>query len=198
MTTRSPAGSGVLVLLLLAAWCPMAQAQRPRVAKKKLTPPAPAAAPSDGTASKADDSTKADEADRKVDFSGNWTWTFTNPNNGFVHEPTLKIKQQGSRIAGTIYGKRGGSLPVRDVRITKDSRVAFTLDREFYGYPMEVKFIGKLEKDAIQGKMGVFVNGNSRIFDWTARRVRDGAPGDPNAPPGITQADAPRRVHVSL
>ena len=74
-----------------------------------------------------------------------------------------------------IYGKRGGSLPVRDVRITKDSQVAFTLDREFYGYPMVVKFIGKLEGDSIAGKMGVFVNGNIRVFDWNARRLREEA-----------------------
>jgi len=128
---------------------------------------------------------KDEESAPKVDFSGNWNWSFTAP-NGFVHEPTLRIKQSGSKLRGVIYGKRGGSLPVRDVRITKESKVAFTLDREFYGFPMEVKFIGKLEKNTIAGKMGVFVNGNSRVFDWTARRLRDdGRPVDPPGTPAL-------------
>ena len=180
MTKRSRAWSGVLTLGLLSACLCVALGDDKPKAKKKANPPATSTdSPSTETPAKEDASPKKDEAtandesaSRKVDFSGNWTWKFEAP-NGFVYEPTLKIKQKGSKIAGTVYGKRGGSLPVRSVRVTKDSQVAFTLDREFYNYPMEVKFIGKLEGDSITGKMGVFVNGNSRVFDWTARRLKE-------------------------
>ena len=210
MLSRSPAWAGIFSLVLLAAWSMSAQAADKPKAKKKGSAPAATSAhapppietdsfvgpPQVAASAPPVDPAASTEgpADRKVDFSGVWTWTFTNPNNGFVHEPTLKIRQQGSKIAGTIYGKLGGSLPVRDVRITKDSSVAFTLDREFYGYPMEVKFIGKLQRDTIAGKMGVFVNGSSRVFPWTANRVRDRSrdPADPSGKPESMPTSLPR------
>jgi len=198
VTSRSCVRSGFLALALLTLGLQdvVTAADKPK-ARKKAAPTVATAPPAADVPAKVDDAVKVgedapkkeDEAKKdeesapKVDFSGTWNWTFQAP-NGFVYEPTLRIKQKGSKLAGMIYGKRGGSFPVRDVRLTKDSKVAFTLDREFYGFPMEVKFIGKLEGDSIAGKMGVQVNGdkkNIRVFDWTAHRARDDGrrPGDP-------------------
>jgi hypothetical protein len=185
---------------LAGSWAALGQDPQPSTKKSSSSRPAaknstsPAAKASDATTRTDAEPTKAEtdaakaDANRKVDFSGFWAWSFTGP-NGFVYEPTLKIQQKGSMLKGTIYGKRGGSLPVKNVRITKESNVAFSLDRDFYGFPMEVKFIGKLDGDKIVGKMGVFLNGdtkNYRVFDWVAARPRSDA-----LPPAVIAAQNP-------
>jgi hypothetical protein len=103
--------------------------------------------------------------------AGTWTWTVNR--NGQDVTTTLKLKQDGEKLTGTVKGQQGNETEIKDGKITKDGDVSFTVERERNGQTFVIKYAGKLEGDSIKGKTKMTINGEERERDWEAKRSAD-------------------------
>ena len=88
--------------------------------------------------------------DAKIDLNGTWKWSFTNQ-NGQARETTLKVKQDGDKVTGTISG-RNGDTAIDEAKLT-GADISFSVTREFNGNKMTQKYQGKISADTIKGKI---------------------------------------------
>src|SRR5687768_14605276 len=93
----------------------------------------------------AQDAKKADaKADaKKADATGTWTWTAQGRNGGEAREITLKLKQEGEKVTGTMSGRQGNDTAITNGKIAGDE-VSFDVTREFQGNSMTQKYKGKI------------------------------------------------------
>lgn len=106
-------------------------------------------------------------ADAKVDPTGTWKWSFTGQ-NGQTRETTLKLKQEGEKLTGTISG-RNGDVAIESATL-KDDTISFQVTREFNGNKFTQKYSGKIAGDTIKGKIESERDGQSQSRDWDAKR----------------------------
>lgn len=106
--------------------------------------------------------------DKKADANGTWKWSFTTQ-SGQTFEQTLKLKQEGERLTGTITGRMGNEIPIEEGKVQGDE-VSFQVTREFGGNKVVQKYRGKLSGDTIKGKVEMERNGETRSRDWEAKR----------------------------
>jgi hypothetical protein len=111
------------------------------------------------------------EAKRLVSPAGTWKWSFTR-NDGQTIESTMKLKADGEKLTGTVVGGNRPEAAVDEGKF-KDGEVSFQVVRERDGNKFVAKYHGKLEGDAIKGKIEVTINGEDRSFDWEAKRARE-------------------------
>jgi hypothetical protein len=111
----------------------------------------------------------AAQADDKAPATGTWKWTFTRQNGDTV-ENTLKLKQDGDKLSGTLAGPQGNEREIKDGKV-KDGDVSFTVTFDRNGQEFTLKFSGKLSGDTIKGKNEFEVNGETRMRDWEAKRA---------------------------
>lgn len=109
--------------------------------------------------------------------AGLWKWTFATQ-NGESFETTLKLKQDGDKITGTLNNRYGES-PITDATL-KDGKIAFQIKRDNDGQSFTIKYTGKLQGDKIIGKTEFQRDGQTRERDWEARR--EGAKPAANTP----------------
>jgi hypothetical protein len=100
--------------------------------------------------------------------TGTWKWTFTRQNGDTV-DVTLKLKQEGDKLTGTITGPGGNETEIKDGTI-KDGAVTFKVERERDGNKFVSVYNGKLDGDTIKGKTETEFNGEKRERDWEAKR----------------------------
>ena len=100
--------------------------------------------------------------------TGTWKWSFTTQ-NGDTRETTLKLKQDGEKLTGTITGRNNQETDIEDGKV-KDGEVSFTVTREFNGNKFVMKYHGKLDGDTIKGKTEFERDGETRSRDWEAKR----------------------------
>jgi hypothetical protein len=105
----------------------------------------------------------------KADATGTWTWNFTRQNGDKV-EITLKLKQDGDKLTGTITGPGGNETEIKEGKVDGD-KVSFNVVREFNGETRTMKYNGTQSGDTIKGKSSFEVNGESRERDWEATRA---------------------------
>lgn len=101
--------------------------------------------------------------------AGTWTWTFQRPNGGDAIEVTLKLKQDGDKLTGTITGPGGNETEIKDGKV-KGDEVSFDVVRERDGNTFTTKYLGTLTGDSIKGTAKSTFNGNERSRDWEAKR----------------------------
>jgi hypothetical protein len=87
-------------------------------------------------------------------------------------ESTLKLDQQGDKLTGTVRGRDGKDVPIEEATI-KDVEIAFKVPRERDGQKFVTRYQGKLGNDAIKGTVEVELGGETRKFDWEAKRVKE-------------------------
>ena len=87
--------------------------------------------------------------DTKSDVSGTWKWSQQGP--GGEIEFTLKIKQDGEKLTGTITGFGGEESPIEEGKVT-DGTVSFKVTRDFGGRPFVTTYTGKVDGNALKGK----------------------------------------------
>jgi hypothetical protein len=109
-------------------------------------------------------------AEDKKSATGTWKWTVERNGNEF--HITLKLKQEGDKLTGTIDRDGQNEVKIDDGKI-KDNEVTFKVEREVNGNKFTIKYKGKLEGDAIKGKSEIERDGNAMSFDWEAKRSRD-------------------------
>lgn len=102
---------------------------------------------------------------------GTWKWSFTGQ-NGQAFETTLKLTQDGDKLAGKISGRVGADRDIEEASI-KDGTVKFTVKRERDGQTFVTKYEGKIAGNKITGKSSSDRNGEARTRDWEAVRLAD-------------------------
>ena len=104
--------------------------------------------------------------------SASWTWTWTFNRNGQDVTTTLKLKQDGEKLSGTVKGQQGNETEIKEGTV-KNGEVSFKVERERDGNVFTIHYTGKLEGDAIKGKSEMTANGETRSRDWEAKRSAD-------------------------
>ena len=100
--------------------------------------------------------------------TGTWKWTQMFGNNS--REVTLKLKQDGDKVTGTISG-RNTDTEISDGSY-KDGTVSFSVVREVNGNKITTKYNGKVSGDTIKGKVEGERNGQAFSRDWEAKREK--------------------------
>lgn len=104
----------------------------------------------------------------KADATGTWKWSFTTQ-NGQTFETTLKLKQDGEKLTGTITGRQGNETEIDKGKVAGED-ISFEVTREFNGNKFTQKYSGKLSGDTIKGKVEMERDGQVRMRDWEAKR----------------------------
>jgi len=104
-----------------------------------------------------------------ADATGTWKWTVER--NGNTIETTLKLKQDGEKLTGTISGRQGNETAIEDGKV-KDDTVTFKVTREFNGNKFVMNYHGKLSGDSIKGETKFERNGEEQSREWEAKREK--------------------------
>lgn len=105
-----------------------------------------------------------------ADIAGNWKWTSQGQNG--AQENTAKFEMKEGKITGTVTNPRG-EAPISAATL-KDGALAFSVEREYNGNKMVIKYTGKFEGDTIKGSIERpgRNGGEATKVDWTATRVK--------------------------
>jgi hypothetical protein len=103
-----------------------------------------------------------------ADATGTWTWSFTGQ-DGQTRQTTLKLKQDGEKLTGTITGRNNTETDIEDGKVEGD-KVSFKVTREFNGNKFVMKYQGMLKDDTIKGTTEFERDGETRSRDWEAKR----------------------------
>ena len=104
-----------------------------------------------------------------ADATGTWTWTIER--NGNTIETTLKLKQDGEKLTGTISGRQGSETAIEDGKV-KDDTVSFKVTREFGDNKIVFMYQGKLSGDSIKGETKWEREGEEQTREWEAKRSK--------------------------
>lgn len=114
--------------------------------------------------------TGAAVAQEKVD--GTWEWT--TPGRGDNAQPVkyvLKLKVEGEKLTGTITGRDGKEAAIEEATV-KGADIAFQVTRQRNDQKMVMKYAGKVEGDAIKGKISFKRGDEDQSRDWAAKRAK--------------------------
>lgn len=117
-------------------------------------------------------STQAQEAAKKADPTGTWTWSTPGRNGGEGRESTLKLKMEGDKLTGAIAGRQGNETKIENAKLSGEE-ISFDVTREWQGNSRTMKYKGKIAGDTITGKITTERDGNTREVDWTAKRKKE-------------------------
>jgi hypothetical protein len=106
----------------------------------------------------------------RADDSATGTWKWTVMAGGNSRDVTLKLKQDGDKLTGTISG-RNNDTEITDGSV-KDGTVTFSVVRERNGNKITTKYSGKLSGDTIKGTTEFERNGQTQSRDWEAKREK--------------------------
>ena len=116
--------------------------------------------------------THAQEATKKADPTGTWTWSTPGRNGGEPRESSLKLKMEGDKLTGAILGRQGNETKIENAKLNGEE-ISFDVTREFNGNSRTMKYKGKVAGDTITGKITTERNGNTREVDWKAKRKKE-------------------------
>lgn len=103
-------------------------------------------------------------------LSGEWVLSIPGPNNELVDMP-MTLRQDGSRITGSVPRRDGGKLEIVDGK-ADGNRFSWVIhrDRPNNGGRMTYRMSGQLKDGALKGKTETEFDGNPMSNEWTARR----------------------------
>jgi hypothetical protein len=102
---------------------------------------------------------------------GTWKSSFTTA-DGQTIESTLKVKQEGDKLSGTVIGRNGNEYPMDEVKLTGD-QLALKVSRERNGEKVTLKVVATLSGDSLKGKLESNWGGEDRKADWEAKRMTE-------------------------
>jgi hypothetical protein len=103
-----------------------------------------------------------DKEKGKADATGTWKWTVEF--NDQKREVTLKLKQEGDKLTGTVTGRNNEETKIEDGKV-KGDEVSFQVTRERDGQKFVMKYTAKLSGDTMKGKVEFGADGQSRDFE---------------------------------
>jgi hypothetical protein len=104
---------------------------------------------------------------KAADVTGTWKWSVER--NGNTIETTLKLKQDGEKLTGTISGRNNTEIDIEDGKVAGDE-VSFTVTREFNNNKIVQKYKGKLSGETIKGTIEFEREGQTQTRDWEAKK----------------------------
>lgn len=104
----------------------------------------------------------------KTSATGTWNWVLVTAEGDSI-DLSLKLKQDGEKLAGVVVMGEN-EAPIADGLI-KDNQITLKVTRERDGKTQTSKFQGKLDGDDIKGKIDSDWSGESRSYDWNAKRA---------------------------
>src|SRR4051794_7213518 len=108
--------------------------------------------------------------DKKNDATGTWKWT--TDVGGKSRETTLKLKQDGDKLTGTISGfGKDMENKIEDAKV-KDGEVSFTVTREFKDQKFVTKYTAKVDGDTMKGTATSERDGKEQKRDFEAKREK--------------------------
>jgi len=118
----------------------------------------------------------AEKESAAADASGTWTWS--RDFNGNTMNFTLKLQQDGKNVTGTYktdFGDQDAPAGLSDpVEIESGEldgdKLSFFIVREFNGNEFTVDYSGVISGNEIEGVSEMDFGGESREFDWNAKR----------------------------
>ena len=105
-------------------------------------------------------------ADKQADPTGTWKWERKFGDN--TVQFTLRLGLEGDKVSGSYASSRATSK-IKHGKMDGD-QLSFQVEREFNDRKFTISFQGKVSEDAIKGKGKFSAGGNSREFDWEAKR----------------------------
>jgi hypothetical protein len=102
-----------------------------------------------------------------ADVTGTWKWSIER--NGQTRETTLKLKQEGTKLTGTISGRNNTETPIEEGKV-EGEEVSFKVTREFNGNTIVLQYKGKVSGDTIKGQVESERDGQTRTRDWEAKK----------------------------
>lgn len=113
----------------------------------------------------------AAEPNGEIKIDGMWRWSFTMP-DGTKAEPKVRLKIEGDNLTGTSTPRPGMALPISDAKL-EGERVSWTVVREVNGRKTTTRYEGTIEGDTIKGEIHSDWAGETRRYDWLAKRAPD-------------------------
>jgi hypothetical protein len=101
-----------------------------------------------------------------ADATGTWKWT--TERNGNTVESTLKLKQDGDKLTGSVK-RNDNETEIEDGKVTGDM-ITFKVTREFNGNKFVMTYKGKVSADSIKGDISFEREGNTETREWEAKR----------------------------
>jgi hypothetical protein len=109
-----------------------------------------------------------------ADVSGKWTYEQAGRNGGAPRPVTITLKQDGSKLTGSVPGMgRGGDTPppseIMNGKVDGD-KVSFEVKREFNGNSMVTKYEGTVAGDEMKLKVTRDTQNGPMTNEVTAKR----------------------------
>lgn len=111
------------------------------------------------------------------DVTGSWKWEAGRP-GGETRTYTANLKQDGTKVTGTIAGPRGRKLQIQEGKIAEDGTLSFVAKFERNDRSFTLNYKGKVAEDKITGQTSFTTrSGETRSRDWVATREAGKATG---------------------
>jgi hypothetical protein len=110
-----------------------------------------------------------------ADVSGKWTYEQPGRNGGPSRQVTITLKQDGSKLTGTVpgFGRGGGGAPP-ETEISNGkvdgNNVSFEVKREFNGNTMVTKYEGTVSGDEMKLKSTSDTPNGPMTREFTAKK----------------------------
>jgi hypothetical protein len=104
-----------------------------------------------------------------ADVTGTWKWTVERDGNSY--ETTLKLKQDGEKLTGTMSGRQGSETAIEDGKVAGDT-ISFKVTREFGDNKVVQMYQGKVSGDTIKGERKSNRDGQDQTREWEAKREK--------------------------
>lgn len=105
------------------------------------------------------------------DASGTWKWTQPGRNDQPGREITLKLKQEGEKLTGTISGRNNEETAISDGKV-KDGEISFKVVRKMQDREFVQTYTGKVTGETIKGKSQFGSGDQARSRDWEAKKAK--------------------------
>jgi len=102
-----------------------------------------------------------------ADVTGTWKWS--TDRNGTTVETTLKLKQDGEKLTGTMSGRNNTETEIEDGKVSGDT-ISFKVTREFNGNKVVQAYQGKVTGDTVKGDRKSERDGETQTREWEAKR----------------------------
>ena len=102
--------------------------------------------------------------------TGTWKWEVT-AQDGTKRETTLKLKQDGEKLTGTISG-RNQETEIKEGSVKKDE-VTFKVVRKFQDREITITYTAKLDGDTLKGKSMSGEGDQKREREFSAKRAKE-------------------------
>jgi len=103
-----------------------------------------------------------------ADATGTWKWTTERDGNKI--ETTLKLKQDGQKLTGSVK-REDNESDIEEGKVTGDM-ISFKVTRENNGNKIVIMFQGKVSGDTVKGDIKFERDGNTQTREWEAKREK--------------------------